>query len=102
MTGDIQRNSRHRDPEVGLMKEPEEDLRQGQHVVRNTEPLRGCFGVQSQTGGSREGSLKEVLWQLDLAGWAALGCGEWAAPRTKKQSLQLTWLRRRCSWHSGL
>lgn len=35
-----------------------------------------------------------MLWQLDLAGRAALGCGEWVAPRTKKQSLKLTWVRR--------
>lgn len=64
-----------RSSEMELLKEPKENLRQEQHIVRNTEPPRGCFGGQSQNGGSREGSLEEVLWQLDLAGWTAQGCG---------------------------
>lgn len=36
---------------------------------------RGCFGVQGQTGGRREGFLEEASWQLDLAGRQHRGVG---------------------------
>lgn len=47
----------HGNPEMGLWGEPKEKVRQEQLIVRNT---KGCFRVQGQTGGSREGSLEEV------------------------------------------
>lgn len=75
-----------RNPET----EPSENLRPGTACSKEERYNEVALEFRAGTGGSREGSLEEVLQQLDLTRRAALGCGEWEAQMAKKHFTQIS------------
>lgn len=80
----------HGSPEMELLMESRESLSPGTACGPKHKCLEVASEVRAGTGGSREGSLEEVFQQLDLAGRAASGVGEWEARKAEKHFAQMS------------